>query len=356
MKGIDVSAHNGFINWNAVKAAGYDFVIIRTGYGNDISQKDRWFEQNIQGAHAADLKIGVYHFSYAISIEDARTEANLALQIIAPYRDWLTWPVFFDYEYDSVRWAKQNGVNPGPQLVTDMALTFLQTIAAAGYQAGNYTNLDYYRNWFQMERLKDYPMWFAQYEVDSPAVSCPLWQFGGENVPGCSGLIDSNIAFTDLSNGNPTQSEGAPASIIPVDVFHRVQTAEDGWLAEVHNFDDYAGIRGHKIIGWAIRTSHGYMRYRVHILGKDWLEWVDTRDGYNLSDINGYAGNGEQIDAIEAYFVTPDGEPYQYAHYKVSPNLQSYYPEQIDDQADSGMDGYAGVFGNTIDRVQLEVE
>jgi hypothetical protein len=83
---------------------------------------------------------------------------------------------------------------------------------------------------------------------------------------------------------------------------------------------------------------------------------VDTRNGYNLADINGYAGNGEQIDAVEAYFVTPDGEPYEYAHYKVSPNLQSYYPEQIDDEVDGGMDGYAGVFGNTIDRVQLEVE
>ena len=352
LRGIDVSAHNGLIDWQAVKNAGIQFVLIRAGYGNDISQKDLFFDRNIQGAINAGIPAGVYWFSYATSVDDAKKEAEACKTVIAPYKDQITWPVFFDFEYDSVRWCRQNGVNPGAQLVTDMALTFLQTIAAAGYQAGNYTNLDYYRNWFQMERLKDYPMWFAQYGVDSPSVDCPVWQFGGTSVAGCNGSIDTNVAYVDLGSGitpEPVQSVATVAPTRDISAAYQVKTKEDGWLPKVWDDNDFAGLPGHKITDISIGVTKGTVKYRVHNCGGDWLSYVT---GYDVNDgNNGYAGNGQEIDAVEVYYYTPEGVETHYAKYRVSPNLQSYYPEQIDDQAD----GYAGVFGNTIDRFQLEI-
>ena len=77
MKGIDVSYHNGEINWAAVKAAGYEFAILRAGYGRYISQKDKKFEQNYAGAKAAGIKVGAYWYSYAVSPEDAVTESKV---------------------------------------------------------------------------------------------------------------------------------------------------------------------------------------------------------------------------------------------------------------------------------------
>ena len=357
LKGIDVSAHNGLIDWQTVKDAGIQFAIIRAGYGNDISQKDQYFDRNIQGAINAGIPVGVYWFSYATSVEDAKKEAETCKTVIAPYKDQITWPVFFDFEYDSVRWCRQNGVNPGAQLVTDMALTFLQNLQSAGFKVGNYANLDYCRNWFQMERLSDFPLWFAQYGVDSPALSCPIWQFGGTSVPGCSGSIDTNIAYTDLSNGTVPVATQTVASVVSpirdISAAYRVRTAENGWLSEVWDDNDFAGVVGHKITDIAIGVTKGTVKYRVHVCGGDWLPYVT---GYDISDSNnGYAGNGKEIDALEVYYSTPDGITTHYAKYKVSPNKQSYYPEQIDDQTGNGMDGYAGQFGNTIDRVQIVI-
>ena len=358
LKGIDVSAHNGVINWQAVKDAGIQFAVIRAGYGNDISQKDLFFDRNIQGALNAGIAVGVYWFSYATSVSDSQKEAETCKTVIAPYKDKITWPVFFDFEYDSVRWCRQNGVNPGAQLVTDMALTFLQSMQADGYKVGNYANLDYCRNWFQMERLSDYPLWFAQYDVDSPAVDCPIWQFGGTSVPGCSGSIDTNIAYVDLGNGIAPVATQTVASVVSpirdISAAYRAFTKEDGWLGEVWDDNDYAGVVGHKITDIAIGVTKGTVKYRVHVCGGDWLPYVT---GYDISDSNnGYAGDGvHEIDAIEVYYTTPDGVTTHYAKYRVAPNLQSYYGWQIDDQAGDGMDGYAGQFGNTIDRFQIVI-
>jgi hypothetical protein len=160
-----------------------------------------------------------------------------------------------------------------------------------------------------------------------------------------------------MSGDTPSDTVSAAASVDnigKVSAAYRVRTKEDGWLSEVWDDNDFGGLRGHKITDVAIGVTQGSVRYRVHVCGGDWLPYVT---GYNINDDNnGYAGNGQEIDAVEAYYYSPAGmHPLRCAHYKVSPNLQSYYPEQIDDNTDSGMDGYAGVFGNTIDRVQLKV-
>ena len=114
-------------------------------------------------------------------------------------------------------------------------------------------------------------------------------------------------------------------------------------IPEVKNLTDYAGLTGKAITDVAIRVTKGSVRYRVHVKGKGWLPYVT---GYNLKDaVNGYAGNGQVIDAIEVYYYTPDGiKPVKKAKYRVAPCGRGYYPWQYDNETKKGQDGYAGLF------------
>lgn len=128
-------------------------------------------------------------------------------------------------------------------------------------------------------------------------------------------------------------------------------------LPEVQNLNDWAGMGdGIAITDVAIKCNFGAVKYRVHVLGGDWLPWVT---GYNWNDHNnGYAGIGKAIDAIEIYYDTPADYAakygYQKAQYRVSPIVSDgYYSWQYDNETGNGQDGYAGCFGLAIDKFQL---
>ncbi|MBE5780663.1 MAG: hypothetical protein E7328_02420 [Clostridiales bacterium] len=136
---------------------------------------------------------------------------------------------------------------------------------------------------------------------------------------------------------------------------YRVRTKHHGWLNEVVELTEYAGYENSPVTDVAIWVSKGKVRYRVHVLGGDWLPYVT---GYALYDpVNGYAGNGKVIDAIEVYYETPDDiRPYQKAVYRVAPVGGTYYPWQKDTETTGGQDGYAGAFGKPIGKFQLTIE
>ena len=126
-------------------------------------------------------------------------------------------------------------------------------------------------------------------------------------------------------------------------------------LPFVTNLSDFAGIQGIPITDVAIKVNKGSVKYRVHIKDGDWLPWVT---GCNWNDpINGYAGNGQIIDAIEVYYSTPEDivnkYGYQKAQYRTSPVNGNYYSWQYDNETGNGQDGYAGCFGVAMDRFQL---
>ena len=105
----------------------------------------------------------------------------------------------------------------------------------------------------------------------------------------------------------------------------------------------------------AIKVNKGKIKYQVHVIGGGWLPWVT---GYNWNDFNnGYAGNGQAIDAIRVYYETPSDIiskfGYQKAQYRVAPLNSPYYAWQFDDETTDGQDGFAGCFGSAIDRFQL---
>lgn len=126
-------------------------------------------------------------------------------------------------------------------------------------------------------------------------------------------------------------------------------------LPFVTNLSDFAGIQGIPITDAAIKVNKGSVKYRVHIKGGGWLPYVT---GCNWNDPNnGYAGNGQIIDAIEVYYSTPEDivnkYGYQKAQYRISPVNGNYYSWQYDNETGNGQDGYAGCFGVAMDRFQL---
>lgn len=133
-------------------------------------------------------------------------------------------------------------------------------------------------------------------------------------------------------------------------VFTYCVKADGKTYPSVKNLADYAGIRGKAITDVAIMCNVGKVEYRVHVLGGKWLPYVS---GFNWADpVNGYAGNGKPIDAIEVIYIAPDGSS-QKAQYRVSPVNGNYYDWQYNNETGGGQDGYAGSFGKKVDRFQL---
>ena len=123
--GLDVSEFQSAIDWPSAKQQGVSFVIVRAGFGNNISQKDKMFQSHVEGALASGLSVGAYWFGYAYTVDGAKKEAEVCVQVLEPYKDKITLPVFYDWEYDSMRYAQSMGVTPGKKLITDMTIAFM---------------------------------------------------------------------------------------------------------------------------------------------------------------------------------------------------------------------------------------
>ena len=201
MKIIDVSEHNGKIDFNKVKADGIEGVIIRAGYGK--GNVDKTFTSNITGAIKAELHIGIYWFSYAFTEDMARREARFCNDIIAPYKVNIDLPVFFDWEYDSMKYAKKNNVAADKDLITKMTKAFCEEITSLGYVAGYYLNLDYSKNYYDEDQLSEYKRWFARY-VKTEQKDCYLWQNSNKGtVDGISGSVDTDVLMVEMDVETP---------------------------------------------------------------------------------------------------------------------------------------------------------
>lgn len=193
-KGIDVSSHQGVIDWVKVKAAGIEFAMIRAGYGNN--NIDKQFKRNISECNRLGIPCGIYWFSYALNADQAAREAQQCLAAIKPYK--VEYPVCFDLEYDTITHAAGKGVLIGKTQATAFVKAFCKTVEQAGYYAMNYANQDYIRNMFDMDALGGLDLWYAWYNANCNRSDAGLWQYTSSGkVPGISGNIDLNIAFRD---------------------------------------------------------------------------------------------------------------------------------------------------------------
>lgn len=199
MIGIDVSKHNGAINWSSVGTSEAKFVIARAGFGSLTSQVDSRFHENITTALRYGLHVGAYWFSYALSIDDIKAEAALFAKTLEPYKGKMDFPVFFDLEYDSFNYAKKFGVTIDKSMATTFALTFCQEMWQYGWYCGNYTNLDCYLRYFDESRMKNIDTWLADWrKIDEPSAPCTIWQYSNTgSIKGITGNVDMNICYKD---------------------------------------------------------------------------------------------------------------------------------------------------------------
>lgn len=197
VKGIDVSTWNTVSSWPNVKKAGFEFAIVRAGFGNTTTQQDKKFVEHMNGALDAGLDVGIYWFSYARSVKEAEKEAAACLEVIKNYKSRIKYPVFFDFEYDSEEYAEKHGITVNRRFVTDVTKAFCEKIKSAGYRVGYYTNQDYYKNKLYPEELKNYSLWLADY-TGGPEYECDIQQYTStEKVSGISGNVDANICFVE---------------------------------------------------------------------------------------------------------------------------------------------------------------
>lgn len=187
-KGIDVSKWQGEINWEKVKKSGIEFAIIREGYGKKSpNQIDKKFKENIEGAKKAGINCGVYHYSYADSIADAKLEAEFCLENIRGYK--LEYPIVIDIE-DKEMLKLTNHQR------TDICRTFCEEIEKNGYYAMIYTSYSWLKNYLYTEELlKDFDLWLAQWGSNK-SYSCGIWQYSEIGIiDGINGNVDLNIAY-----------------------------------------------------------------------------------------------------------------------------------------------------------------
>ena len=193
--GIDVSTHQKEIDWQQVKEAGVEFVMIRIGYRGSVEGllfEDEWAQRNYKGAKKAGLKVGGYFFSQSISPEEAKEEAEYALKIIKGWR--LDMPLVYDWEF--IQEGYRTDVVDA-RLLTDCTRAFCETVEAEGYRPMVYFNADQSRKQLYLEELTDYDFWLAlytdqmtyEYQVD-------MWQYTDTgSVPGIEGDVDINLYF-----------------------------------------------------------------------------------------------------------------------------------------------------------------
>ena len=206
--GIDVSYHNSAIDWNAVKAAGIDFAIIRVGYRTwekgVLNEDEDSYRQGknggfyLQGAKAAGLKVGVYVYSTAITPEEGVEEAQLALDIVRKSGVELDLPIYFDTEFSSV---SPRGRADRLSFIqrAEIAKAFCETVEEGGCRAGVYSYQDFFNRALRLQDVDKYDIWYASYTrgYALPAYrGFGIWQFTESGrVNGMPDEVDMNVIF-----------------------------------------------------------------------------------------------------------------------------------------------------------------
>lgn len=200
--GVDLSKQNGDVNFNSMKAAGVDYVMIRLGgrgYSTGQISLDENFKKNIEGAAAAGLDIGVYFYSQAISQEEALQEVNFVIQNLEPYRASVKYPIAFDMEFVANDTARIDSLTKDEK--TNIATSFLESVKAAGYVPMLYGDKEWLLKEIDLARLQSYDVWLVQeQELPDYPYQFTMWQYSTEGVVnGVTGDANLNISFVGYS-------------------------------------------------------------------------------------------------------------------------------------------------------------
>ena len=226
---VDLSTWNDNVNYRAARSDGVEAAILRAGYGREVSQIDSQFETHYKGCRDAGLKVGVYWYSYADSVDDAEQEARACLSVLGGRH--LDLPVYFDMEES---WQ----TSMGRGTLTAMAKRFCDTIEAGGYRAGVYSNLNWFGNYLNYDALRArYSIWLAQWS-GSYSLECDIWQNSETgDISGINGNCDTNVIINwDILGGGS-------APVDPDDRIREVQRwLNDNFGAELDVDGEYGPL------------------------------------------------------------------------------------------------------------------
>jgi GH25 family lysozyme M1 (1,4-beta-N-acetylmuramidase) len=308
--GMDVSYHQGTINWQKVKASGIEFAILRVGYrayASGTIAEDKKFETYIADAQKVGIKVGAYFYSQAISEEEAIEEAKFVLEKIKEYN--LDLPVAFDYEYAAEGKGRLYNAHLSKAQKTQNALAFCKTIEDAGYQAMVYASSSwFYSELNTAEICKNYDIWMARYHTYSynETKDASSQRYGGQidfwqcsdtaKVDGIStnvdldywyvGSDDSNDASDDSNEANDDGNDGSAVSTKWVK-----KNADGNWYYYVGDDIDYSytGVAQNENGWW--RIENGKVNFGYNGIAKNEYGWWYIRGGQVIFSYTGVAKN-----------------------------------------------------------------
>ena len=361
---LDISSWNGDLDnddWEAIKDAGVDSVIIRAGYSKlntNKHKKDERFKQNIKRASKHGLDIGVYYFTSAVTKKEMKYEAEYFMEIIEPYRDMITLPVALDFETNSMgrlNWGKLREL--GQDNCTELVMTFCDIIADEGYEPMLYASRGLFNSYLDAEKLEDkYTIWLAQYTSDLSATGYEgeyyMWQYSSNvRIPGIRCRFDGNYLYEkDYSVQNApkevTAAKGETAtyklsggvqSVVPANSNKKAVTAQVT--------DSYGDVHNYKV--WKADGSHYtsdecIMACLLQGLGFE----NDKGTGITPADVRDTIGKGKntKLGSLDAYrkalekkgVVCDQRNDDESVYVDIKGNLASGMPVIISIDADSG--------------------
>ena len=282
-RGIDVSNHQGTVDWNKVKAAGIDFAILKVGpvYG----KPDDSFERNAAECERLGIPYGVYYYSYARSVEDANKEADRTLAWLGGHHPSL--PVYYDLEDNYIL----QDPNFSKDKLAQIAQTFCNRMEAVGFKSGIYANLNWLNNYLDSPSLSGYDHWVAQYNWRCDyAGSYSFWQYSSSgNVPGVNGRCDMNYCF----NGSFLNLDDSKMHIQ-----YEAHVSNIGWMSSKRD-GSTAGTTGQSKSVEDLKVNilnpveDGSVQISANVSGIGWQGW----DTPSASE-GGTTGQGRAVEAV----------------------------------------------------------
>ena len=282
-RGIDVSNHQGTVDWNKVKAAGIDFAILKVGpvYG----KPDDSFERNAAECERLGIPYGVYYYSYARSVEDANKEADRTLAWLGGHHPSL--PVYYDLEDNYIL----QDPNFSKDKLAQIAQAFCNRMEAVGFKSGIYANLNWLNNYLDSPSLSGYDHWVAQYNWRCDyAGSYSFWQYSSSgNVPGVNGRCDMNYCF----NGSFLNVDDSKMHIQ-----YEAHVSNIGWMSSKRD-GSTAGTTGQSKSVEDLKVNilnpveDGSVQINANVSGVGWQGW----DTPSASE-GGTTGQGRAVEAV----------------------------------------------------------
>ncbi|MCM1218152.1 MAG: hypothetical protein NC331_16025 [Lachnospiraceae bacterium] len=320
-EGPDLSKHNGTVDIKQVRDAGYRRIGLRAGYGKgNVDQK---YISNAQACYNLGVGVLLYWFSYAYTPAMAAAEAGYAIAQAAKF--WKRCPIAFDFEYDSVSYARKNSVDVTERLATDMAIAFLKAVRDAGYIPVVYTNRDYMRNYLDLDRIAaevgEVYVWYARYASSLPSSEAgvaDIWQYTSSGrIPGVSGNVDLNRFYTEFGTvgGQDDKADREEKCNINILDFQRAANA-DGYRDADGSRLVEDGIDGPKTQyvrrGIALRAKRSLAGWRVGSTGsvvRWWQRRCNEILGHGQDEDGKYGRNArtETIAMQKRLNLTQDG-------------------------------------------------